>query len=171
MNSSSGRRWYVVQTHPHSEAKAQTHLARQGFFTYFPRYMKRRRHARRVETVAAPLFPRYLFVAIDLAAQRWHSIRSTIGVTRFVCQGQQPAMVPDIVVEALRAREDENGVIRLATRAAFQPGEAIRVLDGVFSDCFGLFEGMTDDERVTILLDMLGRKVRVVIDVESVAAA
>ena len=34
--------------------------------TYLPRYLKRRRHARRVDIVAAPLFPRYLFVAIDM---------------------------------------------------------------------------------------------------------
>jgi hypothetical protein len=30
---------------------------------------------------------------------------------------------------------------------------------------------MKDDERVSVLLDLLGRKVRVVLDVEAVAAA
>ena len=59
-------RWFVAHTHPHAEAKATSHLNRQGFEIYFPRYLKRRRHARRIETVAAPLFPRYLFVAVDL---------------------------------------------------------------------------------------------------------
>jgi transcriptional antiterminator RfaH len=54
---------------------------------------------------------------------------------------------------------------------AFRIGDEIRVLDGVFSACLGLFEGMTDSERIAILLDMLGRKVRVVLDRESVAAA
>jgi transcriptional antiterminator RfaH len=56
--------WYVVQTHPHAENKAAAHLQRQGFATYLPRYLKRRRHARRTEAIAAPLFPRYLFVAL-----------------------------------------------------------------------------------------------------------
>ncbi|MGH9550353.1 MAG: transcription termination/antitermination NusG family protein, partial [Terriglobales bacterium] len=50
-------KWYVVQTHPYAETKAAAHLGRQGFETYLPRYVKRRRHARRVNTVAAPLFP------------------------------------------------------------------------------------------------------------------
>jgi transcriptional antiterminator RfaH len=40
----------------------------------------------------------------------------------------------------------------------------------VFSACLGLFEGMTDGERIAILLDMLGRKVRVVLDADAVEA-
>ena len=54
--------WYVAQTQANAENKAVAHLARQGFATYLPRYLKRRSHARRVDVVAAPLFPRYLFV-------------------------------------------------------------------------------------------------------------
>jgi transcriptional antiterminator RfaH len=51
------------------------------------------------------------------------------------------------------------------------PGDKVRVVDGVFVESFGLFEGMADRDRVAILLDLLGRKVRVVLDRESVAAA
>jgi transcription antitermination factor NusG len=61
----TGPRWYVVQTQAGAEHKAVMHLARQGFKTYLPRYLKRRRHARRIDVVAVPLFPRYLFVEID----------------------------------------------------------------------------------------------------------
>ena len=43
--------------------------------------------------------------------------------------------------------------------------------EGVFCDCLGLFESMGDRERVIILLDLLGRKVRVVLDEDYVAAA
>ena len=45
------------------------------------------------------------------------------------------------------------------------------MLDGAFSSCFGLFEGMAERERIAILLDLLGRKVRVVLDADLVAAA
>lgn len=164
-------RWYVVQTHVHAETKAVAHLERQGYSAYLPRYLKRRRHARRIETVAAPLFPRYLFVAIDLASQRWRSIQSTIGVTHLVCNGDAPATVPNGVVEQLRGREDERGFITLDTRPRFAHGDKIRVVDGIFDACIGLFDGMADRERVAILLDLLGRKVRVVIDGDSIAAA
>jgi transcriptional antiterminator RfaH len=163
--------WFIAHTHPHAEAKATAHLNRQGFEIYFPRYLKRRRHARRIETVAAPLFPRYLFVAVDLNVQRWRSIYSTIGVTRLVCNGDDPTPVPEGVVEALKNRQDANGFIKLDTRPPFRAGDKIRVLDGAFSSCLGLFEGMAERERVAILLDLLGRKVRVVLDADLVAAA
>jgi transcriptional antiterminator RfaH len=164
-------RWFVAHTHPHAESKATTHLNRQGFEIYFPRYLKRRRHARRIETVAAPLFPRYLFVTIDRDAQRWRSIYSTVGVNRLVCNGDDPTPVPDGIVEALKKREDMNGFIKLDPRAPFRTGDKIRVLDGAFSSCLGLFEGMAERERIAILLDLLGRKVRVVLDADLVAAA
>ncbi len=164
-------RWYVAHTHPHAEAKATAHLNRQGFESYFPRYLKRRRHARRIETVAAPLFPRYLFVAVDLSAQRWRSIYSTVGIARLVSNGDDPSAVPDGIVEALKSREDTNGFIKLDQRPPFRAGDKIRVLDGAFTSCLGLFERMAERERVAILLDLLGRKVRVVLDADLVAAA
>ena len=171
MSIDQRRRWFVAHTHPHAEGKATAHLNRQGFEIYFPRYLKRRRHARRIEIVAAPLFPRYLFVAIDLNVQRWRSIYSTIGVSRLVCNGDDPTPVPDGVVESLKQREDASGFIKLDCRPRFRAGDKIRVLEGAFSSCLGLFEGMAERERIAILLDLLGRKVRVVLDADLVAAA
>jgi len=164
-------RWYVVQTQPHAESKAMGHLIRQGFAAYLPCYLKRRRHARKIETVAAPLFPRYLFVTVDMETQRWRSIHSTFGVSRLVCNGDDPASVPPAVVAALKAREDAGGFVQLERRPRFTPGERVRIVDGVFADTLGLFEGMADRERVAILLEFLGRKVRVVLDEGAIAAA
>lgn len=171
MNFDCASQWYVAHTHPHGEAKAAAHLSRQGFGVYLPRYLKRRRHARRIEIVPAPLFPRYLFVNIEMATQRWRSIQSTVGVSNLVCRGDEPASVPNGIVDELRSREDERGFVAFDVRSVFTLGDKIRVVEGVFSSCLGLFEGMADRDRVTILLDLLGRKVRVVIDGESVAAA
>ena len=167
----SNQAWYVVQTHAHSETKAVGHLLRQGFTAYLPRYLKRRRHARRIETVAAPLFPRYLFVGIDRTSQRWRSVRSTIGVSQLICNGDEPAVVCDSVIAELRRREDEKGFIKLDLRPPFAPGDKVQVVGGLFSGCFGLFEGMADRDRVAVLLDLLGRKVRVMMDSTAVAAA
>jgi transcriptional antiterminator RfaH len=164
-------RWYVVQTQPHAETKAMGHLIRQGFAAYLPRYLKRRRHARRVETVAAPLFPRYLFVGVDIETQRWRSIHSTTGVARLVCNGDDPAPVPPDVVAGLQRREDTAGFVQLERRQQFAPGERVRVVDGIFADNLGLFEGMADKERVAILLDLLGRKVRILLDEGAITAA
>ena len=164
-------RWYVVQTHPNAEQKASTNLLRQGYQVYLPRYLRRRRHARRIDTVAAPLFPRYLFVALDTTVQQWRCIQSTFGVSRLVCNGDEPAAVPNGVVENIQGFQDEKGFVRLSVPPRFAAGDKVRVLDGVFAACLGLYEKMADSERVAVLLDLLGRKVRVVVDAESVAAA
>jgi transcriptional antiterminator RfaH len=172
MDEAGGPAWYVVHSQPNAELRAAEHLERQGFTSYVPTYLKTRRHARRIDTVRAPFFPRYLFVWIDVTQQRWRSINSTVGVSRIVGRGLMPTPVMPGVVEAIRQREGEDGLIRLAPAAAkFQPGDAVRVVDGAFEACQGLFQALTDNERVAILLDLLGRKVRVVLDAGAIEAA
>ena len=67
-------RWCATRTHARAEDKAAFHLRRQGYTVFLPKYLKRRKHARRIDWVSAPLFPQYLFVAIDPEAGRWWSI-------------------------------------------------------------------------------------------------
>ena len=168
---STGSRWYVAQTRPHAEAKASEHLRRQGFEIYLPRFMKQRRHARRVDTVAVPLFPSYLFVSVDLSTQRWLSIQSTVGVARLVRDGDRPAPVPQNIIEALKSREDATGLITLERAPRFAPGDKVRVVGGAFLDCLALYEGISGEARVAILLDLLGRKVRVKLNPDVIDAA
>lgn len=171
MSTSREGVWYVVQTHINAEARAASNLLRQGFEIYLPRYLRRRSHARRIEKVAAPLFPRYMFVSIDTATQRWRSVQSTYGVSHLVLNGSDPAPVAGAVINALKAREDVRGFVKLDEGPTFAIGEKVRVLAGVFAENFGLFDGMADRDRVAILLDLLGRKVRVSIETDIVAAA
>jgi transcriptional antiterminator RfaH len=163
-------RWYVVQTHPLAENKALFHLTRQDFEAYLPRYLKRRRHARKTDWVPAPLFPRYMFLHMDTERSRWLSIHSTIGVSRLVCHGNRPAAVPDEIIENIRDRESEAGLIDIRREAQFNKGDAVQVMDGALCERVGLFECDTDDDRVVILLDLLGREVKVTVPIEAVAA-
>lgn len=171
MSEAIGAHWYVVQTQANGEERAAQNLLRQGYEIYLPRYLKRRRHSRKVDYTAKPLFPRYLFVAIDVATQRWRSIQSTFGVSCLVSNGQRPAKLHESVIRALQAREDEKGFIRLDSKPTFAHGDKVRVLAGAFMDDSGLFNGLADHNRVSILLEMLGRKVRVFLDADMVAAA
>ena len=171
MSDITGAGWYVVQTQINGETKAEQNLLRQGYEVYLPRYMTRRRHARKIDFVAKPLFPRYLFVSIDMATQRWRSIQSTFGVSHLVTNGDEPAVVPEGVVRALKAREDTKGFVKLDAAPAFTPGDKVRVLAGAFMDNAGLFSGAADHDRVSILLEMLGRQVRVLLDADVVVAA
>ena len=167
----SHSRWYVVQTNINSESKAAANLCRQGFSVYMPRYMKRRSHARKVDVVLRPLFPRYLFVAIDVASQRWRAIQSTLGVSHLICREGGPVAVEDSVISALKAREDEAGFVRLAPRPSFSAGDRVRIVQGAFADSLALVEGANDRDRVALLLEFLGRKVRVKVEAELIAAA
>jgi transcriptional antiterminator RfaH len=170
MTIASRLNWYAVQTQSRAEKKACAHLARQGFDVYLPRFQKKRRHARRVDYVSAPLFPGYLFVAIDMATQRWRCVNSTVGVCRLVCNGDTPAIVDPGIIDAMKGRHDEFGLIKL-DKPRFAAGAMVRVIDGIFLDLLGIYEGMPDQQRVAILLNLLGRKVRVELGIDSLAAA
>ena len=171
MSVANNGAWYVVQTHVNAEVKAARNLVRQGFEIYLPRYLKRRSHARKIEQVPVPLFPRYMFVWIDIATQRWRSVQSTFGVSHLVLNGSDPAPLAQRVIGCLKAREDASGYVQLDQRPKLALGAKVRVLAGVFAENLGLFDGMADRDRVAVLLDLLGRKVRVTLDADMVAVA
>lgn len=162
-------RWYVAQTHRRDEEKAAWHLRRQEFSVYLPRYLTRRRHARRADWVKAPLFPRYLFIEMDSEHTQWRCINSTFGVSRLVCNGDRPAPVPDGIVEDIVARSDNRGLVRLDRMRPFRQGEKVQIKFGPLTERVGLFECLTDEDRVVLLLDMLGRQVRIKLPLETVA--
>jgi transcriptional antiterminator RfaH len=157
-------RWYVVQTRHFAETRAAQELANQGFETFLPRYLRKRSHARKVTQVAAPLFPSYLFVAIDPERQRWRAINGTIGVARLVATENGPLPVVPGIVEGLRARLNAGGFIEMSQRPSFTSGETVRIRAGSFAETLGLFEDFRDQDRVAVLLDMLGGTVRVLLD-------
>jgi transcriptional antiterminator RfaH len=163
-------RWYVAHTQPLGETKASWHLRNQDFAVYLPLFLKRRRHARRIDWVRAPLFPRYLFIGMDLETARWRSIRSTVGIAGLVCHGDRPTPVPQGIVEAIKAREGDDGVVTLPAAPLFDKGERVHITEGALRGLTGLYEGATDEERVIILLDLLGRQVRVRVKLETVQA-
>lgn len=154
------KRWYVARTQPRGEQQACSHLQRQGFNAYLPRYLKRRRHARRTSWCQAPLFPGYIFIHFDRDAARWRSIQSTVGVNHLVCQGERPAAVPVGVVENIRATEDATGLVPAPDPPARQ-GDPVAVVEGPLAGQAGWFDGTSDAERVFMLLDLLGGRVRV----------
>ena len=163
--------WYAIFTHARAEQKAQFNLERQGFQSFFPKYRKRRRHARRVETVSAPLFPRYVFVWLDIDRQPWRSINSTLGVHGIVCQGEKPAPLPEGIVEELISRQDESGCVGLSGNTSIARGRPVEITDGPFADCVAIVDRLLDADRLVVLLDLLGRRVKVQVQARAVIAA
>ena len=162
--------WCAVHTHARSEDKAAFHLRRQGYTVFLPKHLKRRKHARRIDWVPAPMFPRYLFVALDPDAGQWWSIRSTIGVSSLLCFGDVPAVVPMDIITEIKARQDEKGFVKTHAGHTFKRGDRVRIISGPLNDLEGLLESPTDEERVTVLLNLMGREVKVRVPLETVYA-
>jgi transcription elongation factor/antiterminator RfaH len=162
-------RWFLAHTLPKSEWKAELHLGAQGFRTYLPQIQKTIRHARQLRTVRTPLFPRYLFVILDLERDRWLSVRSTVGVSRlFTHQDCRPIPVPVGVVEALIERSEAN-VTRLDT--GLVKGQHVRILCGPFADFVGTLERLDAAGRVQVLLEMMGTAVPITLHRSALAPA
>ena len=164
------KQWYVVQTHAMAEEKAAFNLKRQRYRAYLPQYLKKRSHARRIDWVARPLFPCYLFVEMDVEATQWQAIRSTIGVSHFLCLGELPAPVPEGIVEAIIAREDDRGHVGLFLGGLFKKGQEVEITNGFMADISAIFDCGDDKDRVFVLMDLLGRQVRVRVPLEAVRA-
>ncbi len=162
--------WCAVHTHSRSEHKALAHLARQGFCTNLPRFLKRRSHALRRDWVPTPLFPRYLFVALNLLATRWRPILSTVGVSDLVSHADAPVPVPDGIVEEIREREGM-GIFDTTRPGNYKAGDLVRVIEGPFAELIGRFHGMADAERVFVLFDLLDRQVKTRLSSEVIAPA
>ncbi len=147
--------WYLVKTKPLSETRVFTRLAEAGFEALFPRISKRAR--KRGGEERRPFFPTYLFVRFSLDQLRL--IRYTHGVARVVSFGIEPQPVEDAIIESVRARMDDEGVIRLLRKPAeWQPGQSVTIGDGPLSGLEAVFiEELPDRERVVLLLDAVSR--------------
>ncbi len=160
------KRWYAVYTQPHKEMLAREHLERQGFDVFAPRYLKRRRHARRVEDVPASLFPRYIFVAFDVSEPSWRVIRSTRGVADLVRSGLDPVPLPFELLQEIKDRSGDDGYVALARSDQLKAGAKLRIESGPFAECEAIFQSLRDEDRVVVLLSVLGRIVKTQLSVD-----
>lgn len=154
--------WFVVQLKPNAAAIAQRNLLRQGIGIFAPFEEVTSRKAGKLIQVRKALFPGYLFVSFEPQAVRWRAINSTLGVNRLVSFSEhQPAVVPLGLISSLMSRCDPEG--KLLAPPSLESGDAIRVTNGPFADFTGTVEQLAPEQRVWILLDILGKRTRVVI--------
>jgi transcription elongation factor/antiterminator RfaH len=157
--AASGQRWYAVASLPHRERGVELQLRAQGFAPYLPLILKTVRHARRLQSVKRPLFPGYLFVSMDIDRDRWRSINGTFGARGLVMVRERPSPVPDGLVESLQDRMDGEGLTRFSEDLSI--GQSVRVLSGPFADLVGSLERLDANDRVRVLLQVMGATVPV----------
>jgi transcription elongation factor/antiterminator RfaH len=167
--STDGVRWYAVYTQPNREIRAKNQLENQSYEVFLPRRLKTVRHARKLTNVAAPFFPRYLFIRLDLTRHRWRSVNGTFGVTSLIMQGEVPHPVPPGVVEAMTAAVDASGFLCL--EESLKVGSQVRLAAGPFADQLGTLDRLDDSGRVRVLLEIMGATVPVQVERKFVTAA
>lgn len=148
--------WGVLQTHLNASAVALQNLKRQDYETYNPRYNERVvARGKFVTWRRSQLFKDYLFVKIE---SRWRSLMSTRGVKRLILwRENQPALIKNSVIEELRSREDpETGLIETVPCGQFLPGQTVQFKDGPFAWQYATIDGQSNEERVFVLLCLLG---------------
>ncbi|GJL81924.1 MAG: transcription antitermination protein RfaH [marine bacterium B5-7] len=158
-----GKSWYLIYCKPRAENTALTHLDRQNYTCYLPMLRVTRKVRGKLTDRIEPMFPRYLFISLDTQTDNWAPIRSTVGVTHLVRFGVEPTVVPDSLIQTLMDRENEEG-LQCPPRRHFEKGEAVRIYEGPFKDYEGIFVARSSNERVIILLEILGKKSRIAIN-------
>ena len=163
------KHWYVVHTHANGELRAKDNLLRQGFDVWFPEYRKKRRHAGRQEIVMKPLFPRYIFVRVNIIDDPWRGIFSTYGVSNMVGDKDGPYKLDDKVVEGIKSRAGDDGIFELKSKK-FVKGEKVIITAGPFSNLEAVFHIESDTERALVLLNLMGRDVRTSVSSQDLTA-
>jgi transcriptional antiterminator RfaH len=165
-----GEHWYVAMTAPRKERLAATNLDRQSFRSFLPLQLETRRHARKFTTVLAPLFPRYIFVILDVDRQRWRSVNGTFGVQRLISDGEGPLAVAPGIVETLVQSSDRRGAL-IYKVDELAIGDPVKLVAGPFAGSLGILQRLDGAGRVQILLTLLGGSVKVTAARAMVAAA
>lgn len=148
--------WYTLYTKPHREPLVLRQLETRGLDAFFPCIRLERGHRRGVRM--EPFFPHYLFVHTDLTAPEAAAIPWLIGMRNIVRVGEQPAIVPDQVIERLRAKLDpyQDKVLKRA-EWIFKPGQQVEITSGPFAGFDAVFQqGLSGGRRVQILLNLMG---------------
>jgi transcriptional antiterminator RfaH len=148
--------WYLIHTKPRQEHRALTNLAYQGYHCYLPLLPTQKIRQRLLQTVDAPLFPRYLFVRLDTGeqGQNWAPIRSTKGVSRIVTFGFKPAHAESALIEALQAQE-----AALSPQTLFHPGDALQVTQGPFAGIEALYQMADGEARALVLIEIMSKSI------------
>ena len=169
-SNNQARSWYLVVTKPQSEFKAQENLLRQGYEIYLPLVQNsRRRNGKHIKRTEA-FFPRYLFISLDKENDNWAPIRSTIGVAGMVRFGGMPAEVPEALVTNLKENENEFG-LQSVEKKELKLGDKVEIINGPFEGYKAIYQKMQSTERVSVLLDIVGKNTQVTLSVHELEIA
>ena len=119
------------------------------------------RHSRYVKNVLRPFFPRYIFINLNLETQEWRKINYTRGVVKLISTNEKPVMISELVINELKLLEDDKGFIDQLSLSNYKKGEELEIINGPFKGIYGIFDGLSDNLRVKVLLNFMGRTINI----------
>ena len=145
--------WYLIQTKPRQEIRAQNNLKQQGYKVYCPMLSVEKILSGKVVMKSEVMFARYIFIQAGSRSDIvWVSIRSTPGVSHFVSFGGVPAKVESGLIEQLLAQEQQ-----VAPEELFKKGECVLLTSGPFAGLEAFYKAGGGEGRAIVLLDFLGK--------------
>jgi transcription antitermination factor NusG len=168
------KRWYVVQSNPNKEYLAAAELRAKNFKIFLPVYLQTHKKGSKIIKQQLPLFPSYLFIEFDLEENdRWKYAARTRGVLNIVTFSENSITpVPEGCVEDLISRLDEHGNVPLEAAISqvieFTPEMKLRIVGENYKDLIATY-CKHSEKRVTVLLTLLNRKIKVVLPIDSIA--
>jgi len=155
------KHWYLLKTKSKQENIAILNLENQNFYVYCPHAL--------ISNKDVALFPGYIFIQLDKDTQNWSPIRSTKGVLHFVRFGLNYATIPNNIIEFIKANQ-LNTAEKLSNINKFKAGDNVQITDGVFKNCTAIFKSFKSDERVILLMNLLGQQQNITIKQKSLNA-
>ena len=156
--------WYAVYTKHQHEKSATSFLTRKGFEVLLPLYRARRRWKDRMQLVALPVFPCYLFLRTRL--ERKLEIVQTPGVFWLVGNGGHASVVPDAEIESIRKITQSSAYFE--PHPYLKSGDWVRVLAGALTGIEGILTRVKNRYRVVLSVELLQKAVAVEVDISAV---
>jgi len=127
-------------------------LQGEGLTVYLPEVRNKvQRGDRRPQR---PFFPHYLFLQ-NPGAEKLSGVRWTPGLRRIVTFGERPALIPDGMIQRLRARLK---TFELPAEELFKSGQIVRIVDGPFEGMDAIFDRrLSGRDRVRVFLELISR--------------
>lgn len=155
--------WYIIHTKPRQEILAERNIKVLGIETFYPKIKKEKIIRRKKRDLVLPLFPGYLFAYFNLE-NHYRMVHYASGVNKVVSFGDlPPTPLDEEVINEIKARL-KDGCVSLEP-LSLSNGDIVEIKDGPFEGLSAIFEReISDKERVVLLLDILSRQTRIVID-------
>jgi transcriptional antiterminator RfaH len=162
--------WYVIHTKPRQESRALQNLESQGYECYLPQLTKQRLHRGVIDLAQEPLFPRYLFIRLDStqSGKSWGPIRSTLGVSRLVTFGFDPARVDPLLIDLIKVHTQQ---IEAEPDKIYRTGERLLITGGPFAGLEAIFEMDDGESRAMVLIELLSKPTRLKLPISSLSKA